>query len=148
MDESQSEQGYTVVNMSVRMVVVAVNLVGNSLILAVVRKSQNFSLVTRHLIGHVAVADIIFGCSMVIHGFLILAGSMSYPACLGITTIAIISGLCSCWGIFLGISGQLSVSTEIKPCRQGSDSPKSSMVYRKRLDVVNTAQFGLFTRCS
>ena len=101
MDESQSEQGYTVVNMSVRMVVVAVNLVGNSLILAVVRKSQNFSFVTRHLIGHVAVADIMFGCSMVIHGFLILAGSMSYPACLGITTIAVISGLCSCWGIFL-----------------------------------------------
>ena len=101
MTESNSEQGYTVVNMTVRMMLIAVNLVGNSLILAVMQKSRNFSCVTRHLIGHVAVADIVFGCSMTVHASMILGEAMSNQACLGITTVGMISGLCSCWGVCL-----------------------------------------------
>ena len=101
MTESNSELGYIMINMTVRMMIIAVNLVGNSLILAVVRKSQNFSRVTRHLIGHVAVADIAFGCSMMFQASLTLGKVESYQACLGSMTIIIISGLCSCWSICL-----------------------------------------------
>ena len=114
MTESNSGLGYTVVNMTVRMIIIAVNLVGNSFILAVLRKSQNFSCVTRHLIGHVAIADIVFGCSGAVHASVILGEAMSYEACLGITTVAIISGLCSCWGICLVfLDNYLSVKGEV-----------------------------------
>ena len=99
---TESELGYnTMINLLVRMIIVLFNLAGNSLILAVVRRSQNFSRVTRHLIGHVAVADIGFGCTMTVHAFLTLSGAMNYPACLAITTIGNITGLSSCWGIFV-----------------------------------------------
>ena len=78
MTESNYELGYSVVNMTVRLIIVAVNLVGNSLILAVVRKTQHFSRVTRHVIGHVAIADIVFGCSMIFQAFLTLGEVKSY----------------------------------------------------------------------
>ena len=125
MDDSASELGYAVVNMTVRMVVVAVNLVGNSLILVVLKTSQNFSQVTRHLIGHVAVADIGFGCSMTIHAFLILGEAMNYSACLGITTIAIISGLCSCWGICLVFLDSYLSVRKLSPAETGLSLQKA-----------------------
>ena len=102
MAESNSGSGYTVVNLSVRMIFVVVNLIENSVILVFVPKSHNLSYVTRHLIGQIAIADIGFGLFMAVHAFLVLGGAtMDYPICLGLTTIAIISGLYSCWGICL-----------------------------------------------
>ena len=102
MTESNPEPGYTVVNLTIRIVVIALTLVGNSLVLVTLRKSENFSQVTRHLIGHVAVADILFGVSTTIYSFLIYVGARSCGACLAISVwINLTSGLCSCWGVSL-----------------------------------------------
>ena len=82
MTESNPVAGYFVINMTVRMLIITATLVGNSLILVVLRKSKNFSQVTRHLIGHVAVADILFGCSLTIYSSLIFGKATSCGVCL------------------------------------------------------------------
>ena len=125
MTESNSEPGYTVVNMTIRIMTIAVNFVGNSIILAVVRKSQNFSRVTRHLIGHVAIADIVFGCSLMFHTSLVLGEAMSYGVCLGSTMVGIISSRCSCWSVCLVfLDNYLSVRKK-GPAEPGLSLPKA-----------------------
>ena len=56
-----------IVIMVIRVVIFTVNILGNSLILLVVRYSKYFRHVTRHLVVHVAVTDILFGCIIVLH---------------------------------------------------------------------------------
>ena len=82
MTESNPEPGFTAVNLTIRIVIITATLVGNTLILVVLRKSENFSQVTRHLIGHVAVADILFGCFVTIYSSLIFEEATSCRACL------------------------------------------------------------------
>ena len=120
-----SEPRYTVVAMIVRVMIIAVSLVGNTFILAVLRKSQNFSRVTRHLIGHVAIADVAYACSMTFHTSLILGESRSYLACLGSTMTAMISVLCGCWSVCLiFLDNYLSVRKK-GPAQPGFSLPKA-----------------------
>ena len=125
MTEPTSEPGYTVVNMTVRVMIIVVSLVGNCLILAAVRKSQHFSRVTRHLIGHVAIADIVFVCSVMFNTYLILQESRSYQACLGSSMAGMVSGLCSCWSVCLiFLDNYLSVRRK-GPAEPGFSLPKA-----------------------
>ena len=106
--------------------IVAINLVGNSLILTVVRKSKHFSRVTRHLIGHVAVADITFGCSLIIHASFSFGDAMSFRSCLGIATVGIISSLCSCCVCLIFVDNYLSVRRQ-SPAQPGLSLQKARL---------------------
>ena len=98
---SPSEADNDAVIMPVSLVFITSGLAGNFLILLVIRTSRNFSRVTRHLIGHLAIADMIFAANLVTHHVLRLTKMMSYHACVGITCGIIVSGMCSCLGICL-----------------------------------------------
>ena len=98
---SPSEADNDAVIMPVSLVFIASGLAGNFLILLVIRTSRNFSRVTRHLIGHLAITDMIFAANLVTHHVFRLTKMTSYHACVGITCGVIVSGICSCLGICL-----------------------------------------------
>ena len=85
----------------IRLYIVLVNIFGNSLILSAVRYSKHFTVVTCHLIGHFAVADLLYGCAFGVHAGLVLGQRMTYPACLAITLALVTSGMFSSYGICL-----------------------------------------------
>jgi hypothetical protein len=104
-----------------RLMVSVFNLAGNLLILEVIRKSRNFSQVTRHLIAHLACADILYGTALFVHSsLLVVYGTMPYRACMGFVTAGMMSGLMSCWGIGLVfLENFLSVRHILKTIREG-----------------------------
>ena len=68
MTDSQDSTAL-MVQVTISAVIFIMNILGNSLILLVVKYSKYFSHVTCHLVAHVAVADIIFGCCVVLRMF-------------------------------------------------------------------------------
>ena len=88
--------------MVVNVVIFTVNILGNSLILLVVRYSKYFSHVTRHLVVHVAVTDILFGCIIVLPMFF-NTGLLKWTSyiCIIVQSLEMTSSACSGFGICL-----------------------------------------------
>ena len=79
-----------------------INIIGNSLILLAVQYSKYFSHVTRHLIAHVAVEDILFGCNVMLRT-IFSSGHLQWTIqnCIITTSVACGSSLGSGFGICL-----------------------------------------------
>ena len=60
---------------------------GNVLILLAVRFSKVFTSVTRHLIGHIAIADLMFGVTATATPVVFLGGWMTFEACISLLTL-------------------------------------------------------------
>ena len=85
----------------IRAFIILASIFGNSLILSAVKYSKHFTRVTRHLIGHLAIADLLYGCVFLIHTGLQFGQQLTYPACIWITMGLVTSGSCSAYGISL-----------------------------------------------
>ena len=90
-----------IISMVMRAAFVAFNIFGNSLILTAVTQSKVFNRLTRHLIGHLAFADLVFGITMAIHAILFYGQLMTYEACIIVTLFLLSSSACSDLGICL-----------------------------------------------
>ena len=66
MNDPNAVSTAMMVEVVVSIAIFTLNIHGNSLILLVVKYSKYFNCVTRHLIAHVAIADIVYGCSVVL----------------------------------------------------------------------------------
>ena len=74
---------------------------GNALILLAVRFSKVFTDVTRHLIGHIAVADMLFGLVLMTSTIASIIGFMTYELCIVLTLLGVSSSMESGFGICL-----------------------------------------------
>ena len=105
MSDKSSEP--TIAQVATAVTVFIINILGNTIILLVVKYSKYVSHVTRHLIAHVAVADIIFGCAYVIHSVLLQAiyDMKITDTCIislfFTRTLSITCSVCSAFGICL-----------------------------------------------
>ena len=90
-----------IINLALRGAVVVFNIFGNSLILVAVTRSKVFNRLTRHLISHVALADLVFGVAVGMHSILLYGGLMTYEACIIVCLFLLSSGACSGLGICL-----------------------------------------------
>ena len=98
---SDSGEVATVITV-IRAAIFTVNILGNALILLVVRYSKYFSHLTRHLVVHVAVTGILFGCIIVMQIFFStwLLMWTSY-ICIIVQSIVLATSACSGFGICL-----------------------------------------------
>ena len=90
------------VQMVISLTIFVINIFGNSLILLVVKYSKYFSNVSRHLVAHVAAADIWYGCSVVVRT-LFNSGQLEWTtdSCAITTTLVFGCSACSGCGICL-----------------------------------------------
>ena len=101
MTDSQDSTAL-MVEVVISTVILIMNIFGNSLILLVIKHSKYFKHVTCHLVAHVAVADIIFGCSVVLK-MIITLGLLdsTLDICFPILILQQVTSACSGFGICL-----------------------------------------------
>ena len=105
---------------------------GSVLILLAVKFSKVFTSVTRHLIGHIAIADLMFGVTSTATIFVFIGGWMTFESCIAVFLLTLNSSMGSGFEICLVLSDNyLSVR------RLSSESGFTMTVRKARLAITN-----------
>ena len=109
-------------------VILIMNIFGNSLILLVIKCSKYFKHVTCHLVAHVAVADIIFGCCVVLK-MIVKLGFAGFDTCYLHYYPNLTAGN-QCMQLFWHL---------LNPCRKLSVSTSPQLRWRSKYDFVQSS---------